>query len=86
MRKLLKEVAFAFHRITWASITFTAFVVQKATNGMQLSIALLDAASGALVAQAEKSILRLNLRKLEALPLRRAASASPTNTIIPNRR
>lgn len=80
MRKLLKEVACAFHRITWASITCTAFVVQKATNGMQLSTALLDAASGALVAQAEKSILTHSLRKLEVLPLRRAASASPTNT------
>lgn len=80
MLKLLKEVACAFHRTTWVSITCTDFVAQKATNGKQLSTALLDAASGALVAQAEKSILTHSLRKLEVLPPRRAASALPTNT------
>jgi hypothetical protein len=65
MRKLLKGVAHAFHRNTWASITCIAFVVQRATNGMPFSIALLDVVSGALVVQAEKSILKNSLQELE---------------------
>ncbi len=65
MRKLLNGVARAFHRNFWASITCIAFVVQRATNGAPHSIALLDEVSGALVALAEKSILRNSLLEPE---------------------